>query len=118
MYNKHTNTKVEYQLIIDNKIAISFNTDKKRKEIIKKLKGTRNITSRGNVEYPWNPEEGFHSLLFPSTFAERTGIKDVNRVIRAIKKGKIKTEKLGDDEVIVEKYGYCIIKGVPTNIER
>lgn len=117
MYNKHTNTKTVFTVIIENKIAISFNTEKKRKTFIARLKGTRQITCITDSSYPWNPEEGIHNLISPTDFAERVGIKDVNRVTRAIRKGKIKTEILGDNAYIVEKHGHCYINGITTNIE-
>lgn len=112
MYNKHTNTKIEFQVIIDNKVCVAFNTDKKRNAFMDRLKDTRKVTCIGNVEYPWNPEDGIHNLISSSDFAKRVGIEDVNRVTRAIKKGKIETEMLGEDTYIVEKNGYFRINGV------
>lgn len=112
MYDKHTNTKVEYQIIIDNKIAISFNTEKKRKEIIKRLKGTRNITCISDAGYPWNPDDGIHNLVSASKFAEHWGIKDLNKVVRAIKNGKLQTEKLGDELYIVNVHDHYLINGI------
>lgn len=117
MYNKHTNEKTYYSLIIENKICISFNTKKKREEIISRLNGTREITCISNFSYPWNPEEGIHNLISPADFARYIGVKDINRITRAIKNRKIKTEKLGNSVYIVEKFGNCYINGIPYNIE-
>lgn len=116
MYNKHTKQKTDFQITIENKICISFNTEKKRQNCIKKLKKTRQITCLSQCSYPWNPEEGVHNLISPSDFAERIGIKDIERIIKSIKKGKIKTEILGDNTYIVEKNGYCYINGIPISI--
>jgi len=55
MYNKHTRLKTEYQLIIDNKFGIAFNTEQKRQQAIRKLNGTRIITCVSDVSYPWEP---------------------------------------------------------------
>jgi hypothetical protein len=117
MYNKHTNTKTEFQAIIDNKVGIAFNTDKKRKAFIAKLKGTRKVTAISNIQYPWNPEDGVHNLISTSDFAKRLGIEDVSRIERAIKNGKVKTEKLGDNDYIVEKYDHYHINGCIRYIE-
>lgn len=118
MYNKHTNKKTEFTVVIENKICISFNTEKKRKEFIARLNGKRQITCITNSSYPWNQNDGTHNLVSPSDFAKRVGIEDVNRVSRAIKNGKIKTEMLGNDAYIVEKNGHCYINGIPINMER
>lgn len=117
MYNKHTHTKTEFQVIIENKFGISFNTEKKRKAFISRLKGTREITCMSNVEYPWNVQEGEHNLISVSDFAKRVGIKDVTRITKAIKSGKIKTEMVGNDSCIVIKNGCCYINGSSRNIE-
>ncbi|NMA58829.1 hypothetical protein [Clostridium cochlearium] len=74
MYNKHKNVKTIYLVIIENKTCISFNTEKKRKEFIARLKGSRQITCITDCSYPWNLGEGVHNLISPSDFAERTGI--------------------------------------------
>ncbi|GEM_PF-1253793 len=105
MYNKHTNTKIEYQVVVDNKVCIAFNTDKKRKAFIARLKGTREITSISNVEYPWNPNDGLHNLVSPQEFAEEWGV-DVAKVMRSIRNGKLQVEKLGKQDYIVNVHGY------------
>lgn len=117
MYNKHTNTKTEFQAIIDNKIGVAFNTDKKRKAFIARLNGTRKVTALSNVQYPWNPEDGVHNLVSPSDFAKCLGIKDASRIERAIMNGKVKTEKVGDKNYIVEKYDHYYINGYIRYIE-
>lgn len=111
MYNKHTNTKTDFKVIIENRICISFNTDKKRNEFIAKLKGTREITCITNSLYPWNHDDGIHNLILPSEFAKQIGMKDVDRIKRAIRNKKIKTEKVGNEDCIVEKYGHYYING-------
>ncbi len=105
MYNKHTNTKIEYQVVIENKICIGFNTDKKRKTFIARLKGTRKITSMANVNYPWNPDDGIHNLTHPKDFAKEWNV-DVDRVIKGIRNGKFQTEKVGDQDWMVNIKGY------------
>lgn len=64
MYNKNKGEKIEYQLIIDNKLCITFNTSKKRKDIIKKLNNTRNITYITNFSYPWDLEDGIKNKIY------------------------------------------------------
>lgn len=61
MYNKNKKEKVEYQVIIENKLVISYNTSKKRNEFIKRLNGSRRITCITNVSYPWDIENGLHA---------------------------------------------------------
>ncbi len=54
MYNKHKNETIVYQVIIDNKTCISFNTEKKRSAFMKKVtaEGRRKITYLSQVIYP------------------------------------------------------------------
>lgn len=61
MYNKNKGLKTVYQIIIENKIVLSFNTDKKRENFMKLLNNTRKITCLSNVSYPWNLEKGIHN---------------------------------------------------------
>ena len=110
MYNKHKNEKTMYSVMIENKTGISFNTEKKRKEFIVRLKGTRKITCITNVSYPWNPENGFHNLESVSDFAKCIGIKDVSCITKAIKNGKLKTELLDNNAYIVINDGNCFSK--------
>jgi hypothetical protein len=53
MYNKHLNKTIVYQVVVDNKIVISFNTKKKQDAFVEKLKaeGRRRIGSIGSVIY-------------------------------------------------------------------
>lgn len=111
MYDKHKNIKIDFQVVVDNKICIGFNTAKKRNEFIKKLNGTRKVTSIANVQYPWNLGDGVHNLMSPSNLAEKIGI-DISRIIKAIKNGKLKTEKCFDETMIVEHYGHIEINRI------
>jgi hypothetical protein len=52
MYNKNKGLKTDYQIIIENKIVISFNTDRKRENLMKLLNNTRKITCLSNISYP------------------------------------------------------------------
>lgn len=61
MYNKHKGEKIEFQIIIENKIVISFNTEKKRANFVKSLNNARKITCLSNVSYPWNLENGIYN---------------------------------------------------------
>ncbi len=63
MYNKHMSLKIEYHVVIDNKVVLSFNTEKKREQFMKKLNGTRKITCITDVQYPWNIKSGFYNLV-------------------------------------------------------
>lgn len=54
MYNKHKNQTTMYQAIVDNKIGVQFNTEKKRQAFVEKViaEGKRRITCQTNVIYP------------------------------------------------------------------
>lgn len=61
MYSKHKKESTIYQVIIDNKLAINFNTDKKRSTFIERVRneGRRQVTCITNVIYP-----GRYNTLF------------------------------------------------------
>ncbi len=63
MYNKHTNRKIEFSVVVDNTICISFNTEKKQKEFIENVKFPRQVTCISKVSYPWNLQSGMHILV-------------------------------------------------------
>jgi len=110
MYDKNKFAKIMYQVIIDNKVAVEFNTDKKREDFLKQIGSTRNVTCISNVLYPWNIEDGFHNLISPEDFANNFGY-NVSKVKRAIQNGKFKYEPVGGKPYIVEKNDYYEING-------
>jgi hypothetical protein len=110
MYSKNKCNKIIYQVIIDNKVSVEFNTNKKRETFLKRVGNTRNVTCISNFAYPWNVEDGFHNLISPEDFASNFGYS-ISRVKRAIQNGKFKCEPVGDNPYIVEKNDYYEIGG-------
>lgn len=101
MYNKHTHGKIEYQVVIDNKVIAEFNTKRKRDAFLKKT-GTRSVTCLSTVSYSWNAQDGVHNLKTPNDIAKISGC-DPEKVRRAIRNGEIKSELLGGERYVVEK---------------
>lgn len=109
MYNKHTCTITMYQVIVDNKTCIQFNTEKKRRLFISKVKN-RQITCISDVSYPWNPDDGRHNLISLKDFSDLINIP-LHRVERAMKKGFLQIEYCGDTPMVVNASDRYRIKG-------
>jgi hypothetical protein len=110
MYSKNECQKIIYQVIIDNKFGVEFNTKQKRETFLERVGNMRNVTCISNIAYPWNVEDGLHNLKSPQDFANDFGYS-VSRVRRAIQNGKFKCESVGGDPYIVEKNDYYEISG-------
>jgi hypothetical protein len=110
MYSRNRCEKIMYQVIIDNKVGVEFNTEKKREALLKQIGCTRNVTCTSNAIYPWNVEDGLHNLKSPEDFANTFGY-NVSKVKRAIQNGKLKCEPVGGEPYIVEKNDYYEING-------
>ena len=109
MYNKHDYSFTMYQVIVENKTCIQFNTDKKRKAFIAKLKN-RKVTCISNVSYPWNPDDGKHNLMSLKDFASLINIP-LHRVERAMRNGFLQIEYTGDTPMVVNANDRYRIKG-------
>lgn len=110
MYNKHTCSIIKYQVIIDNKTCIEFNTEKKRNEFLAKIKNHA-VTCISNSEYPWNPNDGKHNLMTLKDFSEYINVP-LHRVERAAKNGFLQLEYTGDIPYVVNANGDFRIKGI------
>lgn len=106
-----------FQAIVDNQVAMEFNTAKKRDAFVKQVNKTANhkITCVSSVCYPWNIEDGTHNLKSPEEFAKLINVS-VEKVLRAIKNGYLQTERLGDEDYIVDNKGTYRIKGIHYSI--